>query len=366
MPDFATVPRRHDRPRRRHRLRAVHRHPLPGAAPRAATTCGSRSAIAIDTAGRSVLFAGITVVISLLGMLLMGVALRPGPGRRRRRRSSPSRCVASLTLLPALLGFAGERVERHPLAGPHRRRLLVAVGLVGVGPQDRTRCSSAFPLAVDRAARSGFFVPPLKREVPHRAPKPRARDRSPTAGAGSSSTARGLRPSVGTLRPARAGRSRARPAARLLRREQLRRGHHHPAGLRPARRGLRPGLQRPAPARRRGARRAPTSTALDAVTDAVAADPDVAFVSPPQPNDPDEPDRGACGTSCPPPARRTRRPPSSSTGCATTCCPPAEDAAGVDVAVTGQRRRQRRLLRLPRRRACRTSSAPCWRCRSCC
>ena len=48
--------------------------------------------IAIDTAGRSVLFAGITVVISLLGMLLMGVGFVQGmavsaAGHRRRHRA---------------------------------------------------------------------------------------------------------------------------------------------------------------------------------------------------------------------------------------------------------------------------------------
>ena len=48
-------------------------------------------AIALDTAGRSVLFAGTTVVISLLGMLLMGVTFVPGPRHRRRARWSPSR-----------------------------------------------------------------------------------------------------------------------------------------------------------------------------------------------------------------------------------------------------------------------------------
>ena len=42
-PRLRHVPRHHDRPRRRHRLRAADRHPLPRAAARAATTCASRS-----------------------------------------------------------------------------------------------------------------------------------------------------------------------------------------------------------------------------------------------------------------------------------------------------------------------------------
>ncbi len=87
--------------------------------------------VAIDTAGRSVLFAGTTVVISLLGLLLMGVKFVQGlsvgaaAGRRADR-------LASLTLLPALLGFAGEKIERTRWRGLIAATL-VAVGLVGVG-----------------------------------------------------------------------------------------------------------------------------------------------------------------------------------------------------------------------------------------
>ncbi len=46
--------------------------------------------------------------------------------------------------------------------------------------------------------------------------------------------------------------------------------------------------------------------------------------------------------------------------------PAGRGAAGVEVARHRHGRRQRRLLRLPRLAAARTSSAPCWRCRSCC
>ncbi len=88
--------------------------------------------IAIDTAGRAVVFAGATVVISLLGMLLMGVDIRARPGRSGRPPWSRSPCVASLTLLPALLGFAGERVEVTRWRGLIAAGL-VAIALVGVG-----------------------------------------------------------------------------------------------------------------------------------------------------------------------------------------------------------------------------------------
>jgi putative drug exporter of the RND superfamily len=66
---------------------------------------------AIDTAGRAVLFAGCTVVIALLGMMLLGVSFLYGVAL------SASIGVllvmlASLTLLPALLTMAGARLAR--------------------------------------------------------------------------------------------------------------------------------------------------------------------------------------------------------------------------------------------------------------
>jgi RND superfamily putative drug exporter len=72
---------------------------------------------AIDTAGRAVLFAGSTVVIALLGMMLLGVEFLYGVAL------SASIGVllvmfASMTLLPALLSLAGRRVA----AGSRRAR----------------------------------------------------------------------------------------------------------------------------------------------------------------------------------------------------------------------------------------------------
>jgi len=66
---------------------------------------------AMDTAGRAILFAGCTVVIALLGMMLLGVDFLYGVA------ISASIGVllvmaASLTLLPAMLTFAGKRLTR--------------------------------------------------------------------------------------------------------------------------------------------------------------------------------------------------------------------------------------------------------------
>jgi RND superfamily putative drug exporter len=125
--------------------------------------------IAIDTAGRSVMFAGLTVVISLLGMILMGINFVTGLAIASSTTVLFT-VIASLTLLPALLGFAGANVERT------RWRGLVAAGfaalaLAGVG-LEITPLTIGFPLAAVTII-AGFFVPKLKEEVRHRPPKPR-------------------------------------------------------------------------------------------------------------------------------------------------------------------------------------------------
>jgi RND superfamily putative drug exporter len=65
---------------------------------------------AMDTAGRSVVFAGTTVVIALLGMLLLGVSFLNGPAVASAAAVALT-MLSSLTLLPALLGFFGRRVK---------------------------------------------------------------------------------------------------------------------------------------------------------------------------------------------------------------------------------------------------------------
>jgi putative drug exporter of the RND superfamily len=125
--------------------------------------------IAMDTAGRSVVFAGATVVISLLGMLLMGIGFVGGLGITASVTVAVT-IVASITLLPALLSLAGDRIERT------RRRGLIAAGfvsvvLVGAGLES----VPVILLGVAGAIASlglGFFVGWLRQEVQHRPPKP--------------------------------------------------------------------------------------------------------------------------------------------------------------------------------------------------
>ena len=86
---------------------------------------------AMDTAGRAVVFAGITVVVSLMGMLLIGLSFVSGLGIAAAVTVAVT-LVASITLLPALLGLAHEKVE------VTRWRGLIAAGfaslaLLGLG-----------------------------------------------------------------------------------------------------------------------------------------------------------------------------------------------------------------------------------------
>ncbi len=64
----------------------------------------------LNTAGRSVLFAGTTVVIALLGMLLLGISFLNGPAIASALAVFFT-MIGSLTLLPALLGTFGHKVK---------------------------------------------------------------------------------------------------------------------------------------------------------------------------------------------------------------------------------------------------------------
>ena len=66
---------------------------------------------AMSTAGRSVLFAGTTVVISMLGILLMGQPAMNGFAFTVVLAVLVV-MAATMTLLPAILGFAGRNIER--------------------------------------------------------------------------------------------------------------------------------------------------------------------------------------------------------------------------------------------------------------
>jgi RND superfamily putative drug exporter len=81
---------------------------------------------AMDTAGRSVLFAGITVIIALLGLFALGVSLLYGVAVSAALAVLCT-MLAALTMLPVLLSRFGERIGRArrgraPDAGPAHGR----------------------------------------------------------------------------------------------------------------------------------------------------------------------------------------------------------------------------------------------------
>ena len=123
---------------------------------------------AIDTAGRAVVFAGFTVVISLLGMFIMGLAFINGLATGAAVTVLVT-MIASITLLPALLGFAQRRVEvsrwRGVIAAGFVSLALLGLGL-GIQP-----LLVGVPIAVVVLIAS-FAYAPLRTELPPRKEKP--------------------------------------------------------------------------------------------------------------------------------------------------------------------------------------------------
>ncbi|GAA1422738.1 MMPL family transporter [Streptomyces thermospinosisporus] len=98
---------------------------------------------AIATAGRAVLFAGTTVVIALMGLVVMGQRLMTGVAAATSVAVLVT-MIGAVTLLPALLGFTGHRInamrlprrtprrEQRPGAAPGSRRPAFAERWAGV------------------------------------------------------------------------------------------------------------------------------------------------------------------------------------------------------------------------------------------
>jgi putative drug exporter of the RND superfamily len=134
-----------------------------GRSPRDATLA------AMDSAGRAVVFAGTTVVISMLGLLLVGIGWVGGVGVAVSATVLAT-MLASTTLLPALLGLAQARVE------VTRWRGLLAAGfgavaLLGAGLGAPPLAAVGAVLAVFTLVAS-LAVRPLRRQVPRRSPAP--------------------------------------------------------------------------------------------------------------------------------------------------------------------------------------------------
>ncbi|HXA62351.1 MAG TPA: MMPL family transporter [Streptosporangiaceae bacterium] len=88
---------------------------------------------AITTSGRSVLFAGVTVVIAMLGLLVMQQSLLTATAIAASVAVLMT-MITAITLLPALLGFTGHNINRLrlPLLGRTRTASPLAIRWAGV------------------------------------------------------------------------------------------------------------------------------------------------------------------------------------------------------------------------------------------
>ena len=73
---------------------------------------------AIDTSGRAVVFAGLTVIIALLGMLAIGLSFISGLGIGAAAVVAVT-VLSAITLLPAMLGFVGNNIDKLRLPWVH-------------------------------------------------------------------------------------------------------------------------------------------------------------------------------------------------------------------------------------------------------
>jgi RND superfamily putative drug exporter len=278
------------------------------------------TSVAIDTAGRAVAFAGTTVVISLLGMVLMNLTFITGLAVCAVSVVAVT-AIAALTLLPALIGFAAHRIEITRWRGLGAA-LFVAAGLVGVAVSFPALAIVGLSLAAIVIVAS-FAVAPLRREVPRRAHRP-LRETIPYRW----SRFVQHRPWTAVLLGTVVMVTLALPffgLGCLLGRGQLPGGHDDSQGVRPAGGGFGPGSTARHP--RRGDRHRPAAAA--AVTAALAADPGVAFVSQlsltirrrPQPY-------GGCPTTAPGAATRPYH-------LRDDVLPAATAGTGLDIAVSG-------------------------------
>ncbi|MGH9301456.1 MAG: MMPL family transporter, partial [Acidimicrobiales bacterium] len=83
---------------------------------------GEAAGRSLATAGSSVVFAGLIVILAICGLALSGIALIAGLGYATAVVVAVA-VLAAITLLPAVLGLAGTRINKLKIPGLGRRRL---------------------------------------------------------------------------------------------------------------------------------------------------------------------------------------------------------------------------------------------------
>ena len=139
---------------------------------RAGLTSQQATLEAADSAGRAVLFAGITVMISLLGMFMMGMGFVNGLAVAGAI-SVGVMVVASLTLLPALLSWVGHRIDVTTRAALISLIAFASTSLVGVIVFHSLSFVLIGLAAAVAVMASSFIVPSWRMPIRHRPVKPR-------------------------------------------------------------------------------------------------------------------------------------------------------------------------------------------------
>jgi len=128
---------------------------------------------AVDSSGRAVIFAGVTVMVSLLGLFVVGLTFVRGLAVSGAI-AVLAMMIASVTLLPALLGYVGHKIERTTRAAALGVVVWVVTSLVGIITYNWALVGGGVLLAVVVwATRFLPFAGPLRTLIRARREKPR-------------------------------------------------------------------------------------------------------------------------------------------------------------------------------------------------
>ena len=126
---------------------------------------------AVDTSGRAVIFAGITVIISLLGLFVMGLAFARGLAIGAVI-GVLIMMIASITLLPSLLAMVNRRIDVTTRAALIALAFFVIVSFFAVVSHSIPLFLLAVSLTVVVTLLS-FLIKPLRVPIPQRKRKPK-------------------------------------------------------------------------------------------------------------------------------------------------------------------------------------------------
>ena len=122
---------------------------------------------AIDTSGRAVLFAGITVVVALLGLLSIGLAFVSGFSVAMAIGVAVM-MIASVTLLPALLAMVGHRIDNTSRAAVLSLAIAVFSAMIAIFTHTAAIVLAGVIVAI-AVQILRFFIASLRAPLPHRA-----------------------------------------------------------------------------------------------------------------------------------------------------------------------------------------------------